>query len=141
MKWISYRVYMQDNLACKNKYLCHFLSFSMLPSLLKRIHTDIIVVPLYIIVKRQNWHLARIFITGDFSLIWTWKLMEITYLHEPFRRHYNKPVDDFLIFLLAVLSHRESLVSFSLLWSRNWHGDRCFYVNCGLRLDIGIFSY
>ena len=41
--------------------------------------------------------------------------MEITYLHEPFRRHYNKQVDDFLIFLLAVLSHRESLVSFSLL--------------------------
>ena len=44
-KWIWYRVYIQDNLACKNKYLCHFLSFSMLPSLLKRIHTDIIVVP------------------------------------------------------------------------------------------------
>ena len=42
---ISYRVYIQGNLACKNKYLCHFLSFSMLPSLLKRIHTDKIVVP------------------------------------------------------------------------------------------------
>ena len=32
---------MENNLACKNKYLC---PFSMLPSLLKRIHTDIIVV-------------------------------------------------------------------------------------------------
>ena len=36
---------MQDNLAWKNKYLCPFLSFSMLPSLLQRIHTDISVVP------------------------------------------------------------------------------------------------
>ena len=33
---------MQDNLACKNKYL---RPFSMLPSLLKRIHTDMSVVP------------------------------------------------------------------------------------------------
>ena len=38
--------YMQDNLPCKNNYLWPFLSFSMLPSLLKRIHTDIRVVPL-----------------------------------------------------------------------------------------------
>ena len=44
-KFISYRVYMQDNLACKNKYLCPFLSFSMLPSLLKRIRTNMRVVP------------------------------------------------------------------------------------------------
>ena len=36
---------MQDNLAWKNKYLCPFLPFSMLPSLLKRIHIDISVVP------------------------------------------------------------------------------------------------
>ena len=40
-KWISYRVYMQDNLARKDKYL---LPFSMLPSLLKRIYTDMSVV-------------------------------------------------------------------------------------------------
>ena len=33
---------LQDNLACKNKYL---RPFSMLPSLLKRIHTDMSVVP------------------------------------------------------------------------------------------------
>ena len=33
---------MQDNLACKNKYL---RPFSMLTSLLKRIHTDMSVVP------------------------------------------------------------------------------------------------
>ena len=32
-------------IACKNNYWCPFLSFSMLPSLLKRIHTDIRVVP------------------------------------------------------------------------------------------------
>ena len=36
---------MQDNLAFKNKYLRSLLSFSMLPSLLKRIHTDMSVVP------------------------------------------------------------------------------------------------
>ena len=36
---------MQDNLACKNNYLCPFPSFSMLPSLLKSIYTDIRVVP------------------------------------------------------------------------------------------------
>ena len=53
---------MQDNLACENKYLCQFLSFSMLPSLLKRAHTDIIVVPRAF----TNLHLARIFIIGDF---------------------------------------------------------------------------
>ena len=39
------RVYRQDNLACKNKYLRPFVSFSMLPALLKRIHTDMSVVP------------------------------------------------------------------------------------------------
>ena len=39
------RVYMQNNLTCKNNYLCPFLSFSMLFSLLKRIHTDIRTVP------------------------------------------------------------------------------------------------
>ena len=38
-------VYMHDNLACKNKYLHLFLSFSMLPSLLKRIYTDMRIVP------------------------------------------------------------------------------------------------
>ena len=37
--------YMLDNLAFKNKYLFPFLSFSILPSLLKRIHTDVSVVP------------------------------------------------------------------------------------------------
>ena len=46
MKWISCRVYMQDNLdyktSSKNKYL---RPFSMLPSLLKRIHTNMSVVP------------------------------------------------------------------------------------------------
>ena len=49
-KWISYRVYMQNNLACKNKYV---RPFSMLPSLLKRIHTHMRVVPrsLYIVQK------------------------------------------------------------------------------------------
>ena len=41
-KLISYRVYMQDNLACKNKYS---RPFSILPSFLKRIHTDMSVVP------------------------------------------------------------------------------------------------
>ena len=56
---------MQDNLACENKYLCQFLSFSMLPSLLKRTHTDIIVVPRAF----TNLHLARFFIIGDFLLI------------------------------------------------------------------------
>ena len=40
-KWISYRVYMQDNVARKDKYL---RPFSMLPSLLKRIYTDMSVV-------------------------------------------------------------------------------------------------
>ena len=46
---------MFDNLACKNKYLCPFLSFSMLPSLPKRIHTDIRVVPrLYYTGTRMN---------------------------------------------------------------------------------------
>ena len=39
---ISYRVHMQDNLAFKNKYL---RPFSMLPLLLKRIHTAMSVVP------------------------------------------------------------------------------------------------
>ena len=39
---MSYRVEMQDNLACKNNYL---RPFSMLTSLLKRIHTDMSVVP------------------------------------------------------------------------------------------------
>ena len=42
MKLISCRVYVQDNLDDKNKYLS---PFSMLPSLLQRIHTDMIVVP------------------------------------------------------------------------------------------------
>ena len=32
-------------LACKNKCLCPFLSFSMLPSLLQRIHTNMRAVP------------------------------------------------------------------------------------------------
>ena len=46
---------MQDNLACKNNYLCPILSFSMFPSLLKRIHTDIRVVPrLYYTGTRMN---------------------------------------------------------------------------------------
>ena len=36
---------MQDNLACKNKYLCPFQSFFMLPALLRRIHADTSVVP------------------------------------------------------------------------------------------------
>ena len=36
---------MQDNLAFKNMYLRPFLSFSMLPSLLKRIQTYMSVVP------------------------------------------------------------------------------------------------
>ena len=45
MKLISYHVYMQDNLACNNNYLIPFPSFSMLPSLLKSIYTDIRVVP------------------------------------------------------------------------------------------------
>ena len=36
---------MQDNLACKNNYLFPFPSFSMLPSLLKSVYTDIRVVP------------------------------------------------------------------------------------------------
>ena len=40
-KWVSYRVYMQDNVARKDKYL---RPFSMLPSLLKRIYTDMSVV-------------------------------------------------------------------------------------------------
>ena len=43
-KLILYRVYKQDNLACITKYLCPFLSFSMLPSFLERIHRNICVV-------------------------------------------------------------------------------------------------
>ena len=43
-KLISYRVYKQDNLSCISKYLCPFLSFSMLPSFLERIHRNICVV-------------------------------------------------------------------------------------------------
>ena len=49
---------MQDNLACIYKYLCPFLSFFMLPSLLKRIYTDIRVVPrlYYTVTKgRPEW--------------------------------------------------------------------------------------
>ena len=50
MKLISYRVYMQDNLDYNNKYL---RPFSMLPSPLQRIHTDMSVEPrlLYIGTK------------------------------------------------------------------------------------------
>ena len=49
-KFISYHVYMRDNLTCTSKYLCPFLSFSRLPSLLKRIHIDLsIVVRLYLL--------------------------------------------------------------------------------------------
>ena len=36
---------MRDNLVSKNKYLRPLLYFSMLPSLLKRIRTDMSVVP------------------------------------------------------------------------------------------------
>ena len=61
------------------------------------------------------------------------------YLHKPFSKHCNRPVDHFLS-LLAVLPYRQSLVTFSLLRSWIWHRDICFCVNCGLRLDIGIFS-
>ena len=43
-KLISYHVYMRDNLTCKSKYLCPFLSFSGLPLLLKRIHIDFSIV-------------------------------------------------------------------------------------------------
>ena len=57
-KLISYRVYIQDNLACKSKYLCPFLSFSMLPSLLKRIHIDLTVV-------------VRLYLLGSHTLILT----------------------------------------------------------------------
>ena len=57
-KLISYRVYIQDNLACKSKYLCPFLYFSMLPSLLKRIHIDLTVV-------------VRLYLLGSHALIVT----------------------------------------------------------------------
>ena len=57
-KLISYRVYIQDNLACKSKYLCPFLSFSILPSLLKRIHIDLTVV-------------VRLYLLGSHALILT----------------------------------------------------------------------
>ena len=43
-KFISFHVYMRDNLTCTSKYLCPFLSFSRLPSLLKRIHIDLSIV-------------------------------------------------------------------------------------------------
>ena len=46
-KFISYQVYMRDNLTCKSKYLCPFLSFSRLPSLLKRIHIALSIVVRY----------------------------------------------------------------------------------------------
>ena len=45
---------MQDNLACKKKRnLCPFLSFSTLPSLLRRIHTDMSVVPRFTQVQNK----------------------------------------------------------------------------------------
>ena len=37
-KQLSNRVYMRDNLACKNKYLCPFLSFPLQTCVVYRLH-------------------------------------------------------------------------------------------------------
>lgn len=37
-KQLSNRVYMRDNLACKNKYLCPFLSFPLQTYVVYRLH-------------------------------------------------------------------------------------------------------
>ena len=56
--------------ASKNKYLCPFLSFSMLPSLLKRIYTDISVVRVERVdqVFAQHCLLSRTFLVGNFVI-------------------------------------------------------------------------
>ena len=61
--------------------------------------------------------------------------MEIIYYHKPFSKHCSKPVDHFL-FLLAVTGRVWSPFPY---YNREFDMETCFCVNCGLRLDIGIF--
>ena len=60
---------MEDNLACKNKYLC---PFSMLPSLLKRIHTDIIVVvqnKCFVLKGKPNKLIQKRLVSNNLALV------------------------------------------------------------------------
>ena len=57
---------MQNNLACKNKYV---RPFSMLPSLLKRIHTDMRAVPRLLYTVQKVVQKARSSIESVISVI------------------------------------------------------------------------
>ena len=90
-------------------------------------------------VKRQNWHLARIFIISVFWLMLTLIMNGHKFITIS---HSVKIIISQLIishsFWRSYLTGRIS-VTFFLLWWWIWHGERYFYVHCNLRLSICIF--